>query len=165
MPRITAAELGHGGENICAFLDTLACRLAEGTAGRGDDGYNVLVGGQLFSGYKVHPNRSVYLPRYRIFSTAAGRYQFIAKTWRVLQQRLQLPDFGPHSQDLAAIELIREKDALDDLRDRDFDAAVTKCRKIWASLPGAGYGQRAAKLADLRGVYTASGGSLLSAEA
>lgn len=165
MPRITAAELGQGGENICAFLDTLASRSAEGTAHRGDDGYNVLVGGGLFSGYKVHPNRSVYLPRYRVYSTAAGRYQFLARTWRVLQQRLQLPDFGPHSQDLAAIELVREKDALDDLRDGDFNAVVTKCRKIWASLPGAGYGQREAKLSALRDIYVEAGGTLLSTEA
>lgn len=160
MPRITAAELGGGGANIAAFLDTLASSKAEGTAGKGDDGYNVLVGGQLFSGYKVHPNKSVFLPRYKVYSTAAGRYQFLNKTWLALQKRLNLPDFGPVSQDKAAIELIREKGVLDDLRAGRFDVVVAACKGIWASLPGAGYGQREADLADLRKGYVAAGGTL-----
>jgi muramidase (phage lysozyme) len=157
MPRITADELGTGGCNICAFLDTIAH--SEGTAKRGDDGYNVLVGGNLFSGYRMHPNKSVWLPRYRVFSTAAGRYQFLSKTWRGLVEQLRLPDFSPRSQDLGAIELIRERGALDLLRAGHFAEAVSKCRKEWASLPNAGYGQREVNLDDLRRVYLAAGGT------
>jgi lysozyme len=53
-------------------------------------------------------------------STAAGAYQFLASTWDDLKRKLNLPDFGPHSQDLAAQELIRERHALADVADGRF---------------------------------------------
>lgn len=145
-----------GSRNTLAFLDMLA--VSEGTAGHGDDGYDVLVGGALFQGYAEHPNRRVWLPRLGIYSTAAGRYQFLARTWDDLRRKLALRDFGPESQDLAAIELIRECRALDDIHAGRFDAAVYACRRIWASLPGAGYGQRENKLSALRFAYRSAGG-------
>ncbi|MDI9240754.1 glycoside hydrolase family 104 protein [Lysobacter sp. LF1] len=156
MPRITAAQIGAGGANVCAFLDMLA--FSEGTAGRGEDGYNVLVGGSLFSSYHAHPERSVWLPRYQVHSTAAGRYQFLRRTWRGLAQQLKLSDFGPESQDLGAVELIRGRKALEDLRAGRFASAIEKCAPEWASLPGAGYGQREHKLESLLRVYLAAGG-------
>lgn len=156
MPRITAAQLGAGGANVCAFLDTLA--FSEGTRGRGDDGYNVLVGGELFEGYDAHPNRSVWLPRYKVHSTAAGRYQFLGRTWRSLVAALNLTDFSPLSQDRGAIALVRGRGALEDVKAGRFAAAVRKCAKEWASLPGAGYGQRELTIEQLRAVYLAAGG-------
>jgi muramidase (phage lysozyme) len=160
VPRITPAQVGAGGANVCAFLDMLA--FSEGTRDKGDDGYNLVVGGSLFDDYAVHPARSVWLPRYEIHSTAAGRYQFLRRTWRALQKRLQLPDFGPISQDRGAIELIRGRKALEDIKAGRFEVAVQKCAKEWASLPGAGYGQREVELDKLRAAYVASGGSLRS---
>lgn len=68
--------------NITAFLDMLA--VSEGTAGHGDDGYNVLVGGDLFHGYDRHPNVLVTLNSKGLKSTAAGRYQFLRRTWASL---------------------------------------------------------------------------------
>ena len=41
-----------------------------------------------------------------------------------------------------------------------FDAAVAKVRKVWASLPGAGYGQREESMARVRTAYVAAGGTL-----
>lgn len=158
MPRITAAQIGAGGANVCAFLDTLA--FSEGTRGRGDDGYNVLVGGTLFEGYAAHPGKSVWLPKYNVHSTAAGRYQFLRKTWRNLQKQLGLVDFSPLSQDKGAIELIRGRKALADLKAGKFATVVEKCAKEWASLPGAGYGQRELSLAKLQAVYVAAGGQV-----
>ena len=38
--------------------------------------------------------------------------------------------------------------------------AIAKCANIWASLPGAGYGQREHKLADLLAKFTEFGGVL-----
>ena len=58
--------------NRKAFLTMIAT--AEGTVNLGDNGYNVLVGGSLFTGYADHPRKAVYLPKYKIKSTAAGRY-------------------------------------------------------------------------------------------
>lgn len=154
MPVSTPGLFGTGGAFICAFLDTLAhSEIGPKQLGRSDNGYNVLVGGGLFSGYKVHPGKSVYLPRYKVYSTAAGRYQFLAKTWTALQKQLGLPDFGPRSQDLGAVELIRGRGALADLCKGDFDTVLVKCSKEWASLPGAGYGQAEKSREELRKVF------------
>ena len=170
MPRIDPESLGEGGENICAFLDMLA--YAEGTTlFGGEDGYNVLVGGKTFDSYADHPRIYVKLsfrpraptlatPKEKITltSSAAGRYQFLARTWDALKAKLALKDFGPLSQDKAAIQLIRERKALLDVRTGDIRTAIGKCRNIWASLPGAGYGQREHKLADLLREYSKAGG-------
>lgn len=157
MARIDLSAQGEAGDNVCAFLDMLA--FAEGTIlYGGDDGYNVLVGGKTFDSYEKHPKVYVPLTRYKVTSSAAGRYQFLWKTWQALALKLNLPDFGPVSQDKAAIELIRERKALKDVRDGNIILAIQKCRPIWASLPGAGYGQREHKLADLLREYSKAGG-------
>ena len=160
MPEIKAHEAG--GANVVAFLDMLAW--SEGTDnGRQrthDRGYDVLVGGGVFRGYEEHPNVLVPLPKLKIKSTAAGRYQFLKRTWDVLRTRLALKDFGPLSQDVACIELIRGRRALEDLKAGSFDAAVQKCQKEWASLPGAGYGQHEQKLDRLRDAYVRAGGKV-----
>jgi lysozyme len=66
-------------------------------------------------------------------------------------------DFTPDSQDAAAWFLIEEKGAgADVLAGRTADA-VAKVRKIWASLPGAGYGQREVSLAAFNNVFVQSG--------
>lgn len=81
--------------NIRAFLRML--RVSEGTAGHGDDGYNVIVGGDLFHDYADHPRKLVTLNRAGLKSTAAGAYQFLSRTWDALAKRLSLPDFSPRS--------------------------------------------------------------------
>ena len=157
MARIDPDSLGEGGGNVVAMLDLLA--YAEGTIlFGGDDGYNVLVGGKTFDSYEKHPRIYVPLTRYKVTSSAAGRYQFLWKTWQALALKLNLPDFGPVSQDKAAIELIRERKALKDVRDGNIILAIQKCRPIWASLPGAGYGQREHKMTDLLREYSKAGG-------
>ena len=158
------ARLSHreaGGTNVLAFLDTLAH--AEGVQRYSQfeqDGYDVIVGGSTFTDFRDHPRQSVYLPRYNIRSTAAGRYQFLIRTWDDLARRLKRSDLSPENQDRAAIQLIREQRALDDVKFGRFDQAVQKCRNIWASLPGAGYGQREHALDDLRAVFVKVGGTL-----
>jgi lysozyme len=154
--------------NLAAFLAML--RHAEGTAG--PEGYRMLFGGSLFASYADHPAnlgwRGTPLPDHLCraagfgpgcVSTAAGAYQILRPTWRRIRGRLDLPDFSPPSQDSAAIELIRERGALDDVRAGRVDAAIARVRSVWASLPGAGYGQPERGLADLRQVYASSGGS------
>lgn len=144
--------------NEKAFLDMLA--VSEGTYGHGDNGYNVIVGGDLFHDYAKHPNVLVTLNKAGLKSTAAGRYQFLKRTWDALALKLHLPDFSPASQDLAALELIAECGASDDVRSGRLADAVYKCRKIWASLPGAGYGQHENSLESLESAYSRAGGSL-----
>ena len=159
MARIT--EQQAGGRNVQAFLDMLA--YSEGTDnGRQptkDDGYDVLVGGQLFSGYAHHPNRLVRLSP-TLSSTAAGRYQILYRFWRIYQPRLGLPDFSAISQDLYAINQLKEQGSYGRIQAGDFEKAVLRVKNIWASLPGAGYGQHEQKMDVLREVYLRAGGKL-----
>ncbi|HHA2725635.1 glycoside hydrolase family 24 protein [Stenotrophomonas maltophilia] len=159
MARITAQEAG--GQNVVAFLDMLAW--SEGTDnGRQptkQNGYDVLVGGGLFTDLSKHPAKLVRLNP-KLASTAAGRYQFLSRTWGALQKQLGLPNFGPLSQDKACIELIRGRRALDAVKAGQFDRAVALCSKEWASLPGAGYGQHEQSLEKLRSVYQKAGGKV-----
>lgn len=146
--------------NLVAFLDTLA--YSEGTDKPGqptkDRGYDVLVGGGLFTGYADHPRKLIDLPRLGIKSTAAGRYQILARYFDVYKAQLKLPDFSPRSQDLIAIQLIRECKALDDIDAGRIADALGKCKSRWASLPGANYGQHEHKLDTLIAVFKRRGG-------
>jgi muramidase (phage lysozyme) len=146
--------------NLTAFLDTIA--YSEGTDKPGqpslDHGYDVLVGGTLFSGYTDHPRKVVDLPRLGIKSTAAGRYQILARFYDAYKKQLGLPDFSPVSQDKIAIQLIRECKALDDVNAGRVASALNKCRSRWASLPGAGYGQHEHKVETLVSIFKQKGG-------
>lgn len=159
MAQITPKEAG--GQNVVAFLDMLAW--SEGTDnGRQPtkrNGYDILVGGGLFTDLSKHPEKLVRLNS-TLSSTAAGRYQFLKRTWATLQARLKLPDFGPLSQDNACIELIRGRRALNAVTAGQFDRAVALCSKEWASLPGAGYGQHEQSLEKLRQIYRKAGGAI-----
>jgi lysozyme len=93
-------------------------------------------------------------------STAAGAYQIIAPTWRVCKSILHLPDFTGPSQDAAALELIREADALDPVNNGLLAIAIARCRDIWASLPGGSSGQPERTLAMLTQTYTGAGGAV-----
>lgn len=137
------ARLPGISRNLNAFLDMIA--VSEGTAGIGDDGYNVLVGSSkthphLFHDYATHPRIVVDLGR--IKSSAAGRYQILKGIFSHYQITLDLPDFSPVSQDKIAIRLIKECGALDEIEAGKIVRAIHLCRSRWASLPGAGYGQR-----------------------
>lgn len=125
-----------------------------------DNGYNVLCGGSLFQGYVDHPRKAINLPKLGIKSTAAGRYQLLSRYFDVYKEMLKLPDFSPTSQDAIAIQQLKECHALADIDEGRFEAAVHKCCRIWASLPGAGYGQRENKIESLKLAYQKAGGSL-----
>lgn len=92
-------------------------------------------------------------------STAAGAYQIIKPTWLKVQKKLGLPDFGPDSQDAAAINLIASRGALQDVQAGRIADAINKCRNEWASLPGnyARQGQRSQ--GDLIAWYQNAGGT------
>lgn len=152
-------------KNVGPFLDMLA-RGGEGTDISSQPskmmGYDVLVGGGTFDCFDDHPRKVVKIIQRNgtvIHSSAAGRYQFIRTTWDGLRRKLSLPDFGPISQDLAAQELLVNCGAAALLAKGKFDEAVHAARKIWASLPGAGYGQREESLSKLRELYRQAGGT------
>lgn len=169
---IQPTEQDQAARNVAAFLLTI--RKAEGTAGA--NGYRTLFGGRLFDGWADHPRlaqRFTDKAGRQLWTSAAGAYQFMAvspipgsasstkvNTWDRIAARLGLPDFSPESQDAAAVELIREAGALGDVEAGRFDEAIGKVRRIWASLPGAGYAQPERSLDELRTAYLNSGGYL-----
>lgn len=157
-------------KNIKAFLQ--AIRVGEGTAS--NDGYTKKVGGGNFDEYTDHPAvlgwkgwpmplkmaQAAGYPNGAV-STAAGAYQINRPTWVRLRSKLGLQDFSPESQDAAALELIREKAALGDVRMGRITNAVKKVRKVWASLPDAGYGQRQVTHANFENDFIKAGGVIV----
>ena len=147
---------------VRAFLDVIA--YAEGTfmpfrlQGKSIDnraGYTMLYGGGTFSSYHDHPRKILaYRSNNRLLkSTAAGRYQILARTWDAWAPVLQLRTFHPRNQDRLALALIRESGALYDVIEGRYQKAFKKVAPIWASLPGASYGQRVLDPAVLTRFY------------
>lgn len=134
-----------------AFLSLIA--FSEGTKGKGDDGYNVIVGGELFHNYSDHPRKKVYIKRIDNYSTAAGRYQILSRLYDFYKKAMSLPDFSPASQDRIALRLIGECKAAHDIEEGRIREAITKCKSRWASFPGAGYKQHENKMESLLKAY------------
>lgn len=142
--------------NVVAFLDMLAW--SEGTIGKGDDGYNDIVDpAGFFTDYSTHPNLLVQVNA-KIKSTAAGRYQLLARYYEAYRKLLGLSDFSPVSQDKIAIQQIKERKAYQLIIAGQITEAISRSSNIWASLPGNSYGQRQHKVADLIRIYQRFGG-------
>lgn len=144
--------------NRTAFLSMISH--SEGTDRYGTEhGYNVLVGGGLFHSYADHP-RVLVDCGHGLKSTAAGRYQLLARYFDAYKKTLNLPDFSPASQDAIALQQIKERGALADIDAGNVRTAIGKCSNIWASFPGAGYGQHENAIAPLLAFYLKQGGTL-----
>lgn len=167
-----ADAMTSGESNTRAFLTLIGW--AEGTE-RSADPYRVVYGYRhTIQDFSDHPAvtgewRGERLPDHMCaaaglspgcISTAAGRYQIIRPTWQDAQRVLGLPDFSPESQDRAALYLIERNGALEDVREGRVPDAVAKVRRVWASLPGAGWGQPERQLSSLIAAYTTAGGTL-----
>jgi muramidase (phage lysozyme) len=147
--------------NRKAFLDMIAWSEGTSTIAESDNGYNVLVGGKLFFTYNDHPRQLVTINS-KLKSTAAGRYQLLARYFDHYKKLLKLPDFSAPSQDAIAIQQIKECKALNDIDEGNIEFAVKKCSNIWASFPGNNYGQHQQKISALLAVYTEAGGEVKS---
>lgn len=146
--------------NRKAFLDMIAhSEIGPELLARSDNGYNVLVGGKLFKSYADHPRVVVKLSD-TLSSSAAGRYQVLARYFDAYKKILRLVDFSPASQDAIAMQYIKERGALGPIDSGQFVDAVSRCRNIWASMPGAGYGQHENSIDRLQAAYVAAGGTL-----
>lgn len=158
--------------NVAAALATLS--QAEGTDRAGDP-YRVCYGYKFtIQSFADHPAvlgvwRGETLPDAMCegaglspgcVSTAAGKYQIIRPTWLRLKAKLGLPDFSPASQDRAAVELLKERGALELLEQGRFAEAMHAARKEWASLKGAGYGQGERSMEWLTARFVSAGGVL-----
>jgi len=143
--------------NVQAFLSML--RYGEGTSS--DDGYRVMFGGERFEDFSDHPRRAITkrLGGSPITSTAAGAYQFLSRTWDGLVKQYGFKDFSPKNQDLGAVALILGRKALDDVMAGRFEAAIAKCNREWASLPGSPYGQPVVTMEKAKQLYEEYGGT------
>ena len=120
--------------------------------------YNTRVGGGKFSDLSKKPGQKVFIKSINNYSSAEGAYQFLNGTWDNVSKKLGLKDFSPYSQDLAAVHLIKQRGAVEDILNDNFEGAINKLSKEWASLPtsrgsSAYKGQKARKLDFLKNVY------------
>ena len=141
--------------NVQAFLRVIRA----GESSQDDRAYRMMLGGSLFGDTSAHPNVTVRVPGLPA-STAAGAYQFLHGTWGECKAALDLPDFSPASQDLAAVYLIRRRGALADVLAGRIEMAITKCNREWASLPGSPYGQPTRTMEQAIATYRGYGGAL-----
>ena len=146
-----------------SFLDLIA--YSEGTSTSPitqNNGYDVIVSGihgpSIFTDYAKHPFEDggsvVVRESPPLISTAAGRYQLLARYWRAYKEQLGLADFSPASQDAVAIQQIKERGALDYIEANNIQQAIERCSNIWASFPGNTYAQGGKGLVELLDKYS-----------
>lgn len=102
--------------------------------------YNIGFGGRKINDLSQHP----YRPReFRTVdgtpTSAAGKYQFVRGTWDNLKRKLGLDSFSPANQDVGAVELIIEKNALGDVLSGNTGSAIQKLMPIWESFKKRSY--------------------------
>lgn len=125
--------------NVRKFLDLIS--YTEGTQG---NGYRTAFGGGKLNSLNDHPR---YLKSFRQTdgksnqTSAAGRYQFVRKTWDGVARQYGLRDFSPQNQDLGAVALLFQRGAIPALLKGDYQTAIKKTGDEWASLPSSNYKQ------------------------
>ena len=107
--------------------------------------------------YSSHPPQTVTLNP-KLKSTGAGRYQLLSRWWDAYRKQLGLKDFSP-SQDAVALQQMGNG-ALPMIDRGDIRQAIDRCSNIWASLPGAGYGQFEHKADSLIAKFKEAGGTV-----
>jgi muramidase (phage lysozyme) len=144
------------------MLDAIAW--AEGTTGDADDGYGRIVRGTVLrapnnpelvgqsnvtiTDFTRHPNILVQVQP-GLNSTAAGRYQFLHRTW----SGFNLPDFSAAHQDLGATILLVQAGSINPLLRGDVRQAAANANGTWASLPNSPYGQPTRAMEDFQVAY------------
>lgn len=137
MATLQELEKYYADPRVRAFLSMI--RSAEGTS-KYRDPYRVAGGGKhtlaTLDQYTRVPWGFTQTDGKQNTSTAAGAYQFLNDTWGGLQKQYGFTDFGPRSQDLAAIALMHQNGSLNRILNDDFFGAVRAAAPTWASLKG-----------------------------
>lgn len=140
--------------NLDAFRQVI--RTGEGTLGV--NGYRTLFGGKLFDSFADHPRIVVSAGGYK--SSAAGAYQILQGTWDDFIKAKGHHDFSPESQDIAFIWLLKRRGAYNNVLNGEFEIAIRKLNKEWASLPESPYGQPVLSMAKATEIYKNNGGAI-----
>ena len=119
----------------------------------GGVGYNTMFGGGTFDGVE-HPDRVVSAGGYD--SAAAGAYQFMPKTWRMITKKYNIPSqMTPENQDRAALGLMLDRGM--NPKQGWSDEAAFKLAPEWASFPTRSgrsyYDQPVKKLDKMKKLY------------
>ena len=123
-------ELKIGGAGWSPLGATI--QFAEGTYRQGDKKYNTGNGYEIFEG-NTYPDR--------VFSggsAAAGAYQIMPDTWKNIQSNLNLPDFGPESQEKAGEWLAQQRGVQTSkpfTKVSELEYAVNQLSPEWAAFP------------------------------
>ena len=124
-----------------AFLDMLAVGgIDNGRQETRNHGYDVIVGGELFTDYSDLPSQTCHAKP----KTQINRRRTLPASFPLvgcLPQAAWPERLSPKSQDAVALQQIKERGALPMIDRGDIRQAIDRCSNIWASLPGAGYGQ------------------------
>ncbi len=95
-------------------------------------------------------------------STAAGAYQINRPTWLGIKNKLPGIRFDAAGQTAAAIQLIKQRGALQDVENGALYKALKKCNPTWASLPGSPYDQPTRSYSKCEDFYISQGGGVFS---
>lgn len=150
-------------ENVQRALATI--RAAEDTA-RYPDPYATAFGGGTIADLSWHPGTSrpfTGTTGRRQRTTAAGAYQFLNKTWNNVASALGLEDFSPTNQDVAAVALMDQRGALDNVLEGDVDGFISAANNEWASFPGSPYDQRTRSRGFMNRAWNTADPGMLSA--
>ncbi|CQJ66097.1 lysozyme [Yersinia intermedia] len=134
------------------YLDVLS--KAEGTASYANSGYNTMFGGDQFYDSSDHPRQLKDFTQTdgtTNKTSAAGRYQFTSSSWDDAAKALNLTDFSPRSQDLAALFLIQRAGQLENVTNGNFADATSGLGGMWASLPSSNYAQPKRSWEEIQG--------------
>lgn len=139
---------------VKALLDTIS--YAEGTSG--PEGYRTMFTGKLFDTSRgwMHPDAVNSGGGYS--STAAGRYQMLTPTHNMAARATGTRGFTPEEQDLQAVYLLDNRQALEPLlRGEDVGSVINMLAPEWASLPNrqgrSYYNQPVKDLSALKSYY------------
>ncbi|CQH31839.1 glycoside hydrolase family 24 protein [Yersinia enterocolitica] len=138
--------------NVRQYLEVLS--KAEGTASYANSGYNTMFGGDQFYDNSDHPRQLKDFTQTdgtKNKTSAAGRYQFTSSSWDDAAKALNLTDFSPRSQDLAALFLIQRAGQLENVTNGNFADATNGLGGVWASLPSSNYAQPKRSWEEIQG--------------
>ena len=103
-------------------------------------GYDVIVGGELFTDYSDHPRKLVTLNSKNSNQQAPDATSFFPLVG-CLPQAAWPERLLSEKSDAVALQQIKERGALPMIDRGDIRQAIDRCSNIWASLLGAGYGR------------------------
>lgn len=138
--------------NVRQYLEVLS--KAEGTASYANSGYNTMFGGDQFYDNSDHPRQLKDFTQTdgtKNKTSAAGRYQFTSGSWDNAAKALNLTDFSPRSQDLAALFLIQRAGQLENVTNGNFADATSGLGGVCASLPSSNYAQPKRSWEEIQG--------------